>query len=54
MFVMPFYGNFIEHNLFFKESLSNFIIEKTPIQKGKRRIKKYDKSKKKKSKVKST
>jgi hypothetical protein len=42
MFVKPFYGNFIEHNLFINESISNFIIEKTPIQKGKRRTKKYD------------
>lgn len=47
MFVMPFYGNFIEHNLIINESRSNLIIEKTPIQKGKMRTKKYDESKKK-------
>jgi hypothetical protein len=46
MFVMSFYGNFIEYNLFINESISNFIIEKTPIQKGKRRTKKYDQNKK--------
>jgi len=33
MFVMPFYGNFIKHNLFINESISKSITEKTPIQK---------------------
>jgi hypothetical protein len=34
MFVMPFYGNFIKHNLFINESISKSITEKTQFKRN--------------------